>query len=261
MKIDLVKPPAKLLKLSGLLKKAKYRRQEQLSIAEGDKLIGEALAAGIPLHSAFFTKNAVDEHNHLLSKLQTTGIKVYHLSPSEMERMSPLKSPPGCLAIYRTDFAPIAKGGDLALGLYGISDPGNLGAILRSADWFGVSKVYLSESCAELHNPTAVRGSMGAVFRLSVETGVNLIDRIPELKKEGWRIITSITRGGECPRNIPGKKLLVMCDEQGRLPEEIDTLTDARFTIPRFGGGESLNVGAACGIILYALNKITEKSR
>jgi TrmH family RNA methyltransferase len=172
-----------------------------------------------------------------------------------MERISALKSPPGSLLIYRTDFEVPARESRIILGLNRVSDPGNLGSIIRTADWFGVSRVILSRQSAELHHPLTVRGSMGAVFRIPVSEEAELAEEAYRLKREGCKIAIAATRGGVRPGKLEGKIALFFSDEQGNLPEEIVRNAEVIFTIPRLGGGESLNLGVACGVILNEITK------
>ena len=241
------------IKLTASLKKKKYRRLESLSIAEGSKLAAEALKAGIPVHSVFFTAEAAEEHSGLVELIMQRQIAVFSCSPSDMVRMCWLKTPPGCLLVYKTDFQPPSREGGLLLGLYQISDPGNLGTIIRTADWFGAGKILLSEGSAELHNPAVVRGSMGSVFRIPVKAGVDLSSEAENLKRSGYKIAIAVTKGGKPPFALSNKSALIMGDEMGRLPAEIEGMADISITIPRRGGGDSLNLAAACSILLYVL--------
>ena len=249
----LTKPTLSNIKLVSSLKQGKYRRMYKLSIAEGIRLVEEALNASIPLHSAYVTSEVSDINPEIVERLLKKDCPVYHCAPSEMERISTLKTPPGCLLVYQTYFQPKEREGNLTLGLFRISDPGNLGSILRTADWFGVSKVLLSKESAELHHPGTVRGSMGAVFRLPVIAEVDLMEEINELVNQGYKLVVSQTRGGCKPFAVEGKILLILGDELGALPAEIAEAADFHFTIPRIGGGESLNLASACSILLYAL--------
>jgi TrmH family RNA methyltransferase len=251
---QLPKPTRAQSKLVTSLKHKKYRRLERFSTVEGSKLIEEAISAGVPLHSAYFTLESAQENADLVENLQRFDIEVFNCSPGEMERMSSLKTPPGCLLVYKTDFQPKTRKGNLILGLYQISDPGNLGTLIRSADWFGVSSILLSKDSAELHNPATVRGSMGAVFRIPVETEVDLGERIRFLKKSGWKIVLTVTRQGDPPIALSCQTVLVMSDEYGRLPAKIEEMADYRFTIPRKGEGESLNLAVAGSIVMYVLS-------
>jgi TrmH family RNA methyltransferase len=247
------KPPASLFKLALSLKQKKYRLAERLSTAEGDKLIREVLSAKIPLHSAFFTKDGVKDNHNLVKAIANAGIEIFSLAPSDMAKVSSLKTPPGVLVIFNTGYKPPERKGDITLGLFQISDPGNLGTILRTADWFGVAKVYLSDDSVEIFNPAVVRGSMGAIFRLPVETDIDLSVKVGELQNRGWKVAVAETRGGIIPSPRNGKTLLVLSDELGRLPAEIDKMADIHYTIPRIGRGESLNLASACSVILYAM--------
>ena len=248
-------PPKTLLKLAGLLSKKKSRRNESLSIAEGVKLVEEALSANIPLYSVFFTEDKLNEHPDLAKQVEGTGARVYPVGEAEMKKISTVKTPPGIVALYRTDFTPVSRNTGLIVALQGISDPGNLGTILRAADWFGAEKALLSEEAAELHHPAAVRGSMGAVFRLPVVENTDLVTELSGLKASGWKVAVAATRGGQNPRPLK-PAVLLLGDEQGRLPGELEALADVHFTIRKIGSGESLNLSAASSILLYEMSKV-----
>lgn len=252
---DLPKISRALASLIMSLKRKKYRRSEGLSTAEGIRLIEEALNADIPLHSAVFTLDAMENHPQLLTAIKDKGIEIFKTAPAEMERLSPLKSPPGCLVVYKTDYEPPAREGNLIVACHKISDPGNLGTVIRAADWFGVSKLILSDESAELHNPSTVRGSMGSVFRMPSESGIDLTARITELKSEGYKVAVALTRGGEKPAKTEGRTILVTGDEYGELPPELEEIADYCYTIPKRGQGESLNLAAAASILLYAMTE------
>lgn len=249
------KPSRALTSLVMSLKRKKYRQQEGLSTVEGIRLIEEALKENILLHSAFFTLEAVESCAEIIAALGKKGVEVYKVSPGEMERLSPLKTPPGLLIVYRTDFIPPEREGNVTSALYKISDPGNLGTIIRTSDWFGVTKVILSEESAELHHPSTVRGSMGSVFRMPVEQGVDLMQELANLHEAGYKIALGSTRGGQKPFRVNDDVVLVTGDEYGALPEEIEAMADYRLTIPQKGGGESLNLASAVSILLYAMTE------
>ncbi len=247
------KPSRATVKLAMSLKRKKYREIEKMSTIEGRKLIEEALNSSIPLYAAFFTIDAIRTNQDLVSKIASRNVKLYRVSPGEMERLSPLKSPPGCLAIYQSDFIIPVRRGNIITALYKISQPGNLGSVIRTADWFGVAKVILSDESAELHNPSTVRGSMGAVFRMPIERYDDFSEIILKLKEQNHKIALSVTRGGINPQPLPGKVVLVTGDEQGTLPQKVADLADVKFTIPKYGKGESLNLASAVSVILYAM--------
>ena len=249
------KPSRALISLVMSLKRKKYRLMEKLSIAEGSRLIEEALQENIPLHSAFFTLPAVESCAGSITAIMEKGGEVYKVSPGEMERLSPLKTPPGSLIVYRTDFTPPERKGKVSIALHKISDPGNLGTIIRTADWFGVTKVILSEESTELHNPSTVRGSMGSIFRMTVDRSVDFVQELANHKEAGYIIAMGVTRGGKNPFRLNEDVILVTGDEYGTIPEEIEAMADHRFTIPQQGGGESLNLASAVSILLYAMSE------
>jgi len=248
-------PPRSLIKLTMSLKGKKYRKEEKLSTAEGFRLIEEALNENIPLHSAYFTLDALKERPETAVKIKSQGIDVFKVSPGEMERLSPLKTPPGSMIVYRTNFTPPARKGNITTAIYKISDPGNLGTVIRTSDWFGVTKVILSTESAELFNPSTVRGSMGSIFRMPVDAEADLISELAGLKEAGYKIAVALTRGGQKPFRIKDDVVLVTGDEYGELPEEIVEMANYKLTIPQKGGGESLNLASAVSILLYAISE------
>ena len=146
------------------------RSENGLFVAEGRKMVGEALAAGADIERIYLTG---EEGAGGVDEAVRCGI-VERVSDSEMERMSHLKTPSDMLAVIRmpADGGEAAfPAGELSLCLDGVQDPGNLGTIIRIADWFGIGRVFCSPDSADCYNPKAVQATMGALFRVSVGYG------------------------------------------------------------------------------------------
>lgn len=222
----------------------RVRDEEQLFIAEGAKLVEEIQNSTLRIRHIYTTRKDI------------ASDRVEYIEKKDMERISQLKTATDCLAVveqpqYRLDINPKA----LILALDGVQNPGNLGTILRLADWFGVEDVICSKECADCYNPKVVQATMGAILRVRVHYVDNLVALLREAQGLGMPIYGTLLDG----ENIYSKKLenrgvIVMGNEGRGLSEECrECLTD-RLYIPPYPAdaptSESLNVAMATGIIL-----------
>jgi len=178
-----------------------------------------------------------------------------------MARISQLSTPSPVLAVVaRPEPAGLALPRSLCLGLDGIRDPGNLGTILRIADWFGVETVFASDDCVDLFNPKVIQASMGSVFRVRVVTA-DLVDIARRFREAGMRVYGTFLDGKNLyQEDLVPEGLILMGNEANGIRPEVAAEADARLLIPSFGrsaretgagtGAESLNVAAATAITL-----------
>ena len=170
-----------------------------------------------------------------------------------MARISQLSTPSPVLAVVRRPAAqdPPRPSG-LCLALDGVRDPGNLGTILRIADWFGVETVYVSADCVELFNPKVIQASMGSVFRVrAVPAELPALAR--RFREAGLPVYGTFLDGRDLYREqLSREGLVVMGNEASGIRPELAAEVDARLLIPAFGhsGAESLNVAAATAVTL-----------
>ena len=167
----------------------------------------------------------------------------------ELDKISALSSSHHVLAIFKkAAYAdPVVKG-KLTLVLDTIQDPGNLGTIIRIADWFGVTDIVCSIDCVELYNPKVVQSTMGSLGRVNVvyENVVNWLHQHSDT-----RSIAAALNGRNAKTFTPLKEaILVIGNESKGISAEILEMTDEKITIPKIGGAESLNAAVATGIIL-----------
>ncbi|NEN23355.1 RNA methyltransferase [Cryomorpha ignava] len=184
--------------------------------------------------------------------------RAFHTSPKELAMISSLKTPNKILAVCNQGLPFDSKRarvfGQLdfsksIIALDEISDPGNLGTILRLADWFGIKQIVCAPGSVDVFNPKVVQATMGAIFRVNVQTMplVDLIDSAPSEMKayladmEGENLYTA---------EVSSPFILVMGSEGHGVSAEIRKLVPSVISIPQFGGGESLNVAVSTGIIL-----------
>lgn len=170
----------------------------------------------------------------------------------QMEQMSGQDTPPGILAVVEVPQPRAIKEEGMILALDGIANPGNMGTIIRTAEWFGMSQIICSEDCVELWNPKVIQATMGSIFRMNV-TSVNLASYLDEAKKSGKAIYGALLDG----ENIFSKErwddgVIVIGSESHGIRSEILPYITHPITIPRAKGSitESLNASMAAGIIM-----------
>ena len=178
---------------------------------------------------------------------------IMEVSPDELEKISQLTTPNQVLAVVEKvkwkDEAEVK--GAISLVLDTIQDPGNMGTIIRLADWFGVKNIFCSMDCADIYNPKVVQSSMGSISRVRVE----YTDILSFLKTyAGVRIYAAVLDGRDITKMEKiNEGLIVIGNESKGINEEILKLANVLITIPGKGKAESLNAGVATGIILSHL--------
>jgi len=164
-----------------------------------------------------------------------------------------LTSPPPVLAVVeqkRSHSAELAAG--LCLALDSVRDPGNMGTIIRLADWFGVKTIYCSADCVEVYNPKVVQASMGSVFRINIVV-CDLLELCSRFKAASRKIYGTFLDGSNIYQSdLEDNALIVMGNESNGISLAVRNQVDARVLIPSFGGSkaESLNVGVATAVVL-----------
>lgn len=230
----------------------KFRQKEGKFIAEGKRLINEAIESNFiceqVIVTELFSKNEKDLIKYIIDK----KIKVSVIGAKDFQKISSTKNSQCIAGIFKISKPKIEYDKEkFIVALENISDPGNLGTILRSCDWFGIKSVILSNDCAELYNPKVVRASMGAVFNIKIVENIDLIGEIHELKNNGFTINVADMNGIDYTQaDWNRKSLIVFCNEANGPTKELINLCDTKITIPKKGKIDSLNVSAAAAVIL-----------
>ncbi|MBN8687831.1 MAG: RNA methyltransferase [Chitinophagales bacterium] len=224
----------------------KFRDQSGCFIAEGPKIVQELLEAGL-VKEVYGLQEWIMENSQLL-----TGIESHEITEQELEKISQVKTPNKVLALLNQFSAQEPEvTNKLILALCGIQDPGNLGTIIRIADWFGVEQVVCSEDTVDVYNPKVVQSTMGSIARVKV-LYKNLEDWLDSLTET--TVYATVLEGADI-RTIkkPVKGIILVGNESQGIPESLLAKANMRITIPRKGGAESLNAGVATGIVLSHL--------
>ena len=233
------------IKLIRSLQHKKFRDELGLFVAEGQKCIDE-LKKGFELVMEVTPENATE---------------------AEIAQMSGLKTPQGVIAVFKKKIINQKSqitNGELTLALDGIQDPGNLGTIIRTCDWFGVKNIICSNDTADCYNPKVVQATMGALTRVQL-TYTDLVPFLQEAKEKGANIIGTLLDGKNMYDQLsalrsPLTTLLVMGNEGNGISQAVRELITHPIRIPSYPPqaetSESLNVAIATAIVLAEFRRL-----
>jgi TrmH family RNA methyltransferase len=224
------------------LREKKNREALGLFVVEGEKVVAELIAANFPFSEIYGTP-------------AWTGYKTHGLTPEEMARASHFPTPSSVLAvgaITRTALAPSDLNRGLTLALDGVQDAGNVGTLLRLADWFALDRVVLSPDCADLFSQKVINASMGSFVRVRAYTA----ELATALVGLSVPVLGCDLTGDDVHELPPLRDAVIVIGSEGRgLSPAVAALITRRVTIPRYGAAESLNAGVAAAIVCDNLRR------
>lgn len=233
------------------LKTKKYRSQQKLFLVEGEKLVEEALKSHIPVKAIV----ALDSWWQAQPR-KLEGITCLTASPQQIKQLSLMVTPPPVVAVvhipnYQLNIKELQQ--KITLALENIQDPGNLGTIIRIADWYGIDHVICSHESVEAFNPKVIQSSMGSIFRVKVHYN-NLIQFCKETGALQIPLVGTFLEGENMyTARLPASGVLVMGNESKGISDELAKLIEKRVTIPSINASqvhaESLNVAMATAIV------------
>jgi len=248
---------SKLKELSGY-KLQKNCDEQSVFVVEGVKLCDEALAAKLPVKAICATNLWLTEHPNL-----PLDAEVIEVDENALERLSSLRTPNEVWMLLPRPFTvPIAERIPLILALDHLQDPGNMGTIIRTADWFGIRRIVCSEGTVSCYNPKVVQSTMGSLFRTEI-----IYTDLPSFLSEcGMPVYGALLDGEDIwadshPLHLqPGGSVLVIGNESRGITPEVQRHVTHRVMIPNLGGtAESLNASVACAILIAELMRGVEK--
>lgn len=226
----------------------KFRQRHSAFVAEGPKLLGELLPYSTPLYVAA-TETWLEENRHLVEHVAEVDV----ISEAELERVSLLRTPQSVLAVMPIVENKLKKEclrSGLTLALDGVQDPGNLGTIVRIANWFGIQRVICSEGTADVYNPKCIQACMGALAHVQVHY-CHLPELLQSVNVPLFGTFLDGTNIYEEPLSEDG--IIIMGNEGNGVSQEVAQLVSRRLFVPNYPIGslttESLNVGVATGIV------------
>lgn len=224
------------------------RRKTKCFLIEGERIVRDAIKNGADVQYVILCENTprIEAINN---------IKTYEMPKKLFDTLKCTVNSQGIMAVVKytesdLDNADLDSGG-CYLYLDCVTDPGNMGTILRTADAFGVSGVILSEGCVDVYNPKVLRSTMSGIFNIKLYFDDGRA--VEMLKQCGYNVFGTFLDGKciDTETDYGEKHVIVMGNEANGISDKIEELCDKKIKIPMTGGAESLNVSVACGIILY----------
>ncbi len=233
-------------KLIKSLHDKKGRKESGFFLAEGEKSSVELLNSDFEIEYAIFTEYFYNKYSELVEK----NITNYNIvSQEEIEKNGTLESNNSALIIAKQKIssAPAPKNNEIILALDEIKDPGNLGTIVRIADWYGIKNIIASENTTDFYNPKTISASKGSFARINVFY-INLEEYLPKTKLP---ILGAFLGGKDVHTyNFPKSGILLMGNESNGINKNLEKFVTEKITIPSYGKAESLNVAIATAVIL-----------
>ncbi|MBL0126775.1 MAG: RNA methyltransferase [Flavobacteriales bacterium] len=225
------------------LHQRKYRDQEGAFLVQGPKLVEDLLATDFIIREIHATEEAAQRSNDARTQVWPDHV---------LERMGTLESGNQVIAVVERPKVGVIDrldADEFVIALDGIADPGNLGTILRIADWFGVKRIVCSADAVDEFNPKCVQASMGSIFRVAVHRG-DLPKELGRLRAEGARLDLA-SMEGESVFNVPLPRpaILILGSESHGPSDAVRALKPRMISVPRYGAAESLNVAMAASAL------------
>jgi TrmH family RNA methyltransferase len=247
------------------LRQKKVREVEKKFIVEGWRPLKDALNSGFRMEYVALTAQlaANPDHQAIIAELGSRKVELKELNEIELRQVSDTVHAQGVIALVEQKQHSLDKilSGKKGLFVYAdhISDPGNVGSIVRTCDWFGVDALLLSEGCVELYNEKVVRSTSGSIFHIPVIEHVIASDLLPRLKALGFWVVATAgdSKSGYLDVHYGEKNVIAFGSEASGVSKEVRQLSDEVVKIPQRGRAESLNVGVACGIVLSHISNMT----
>ncbi|MCO6496946.1 MAG: RNA methyltransferase [Chitinophagaceae bacterium] len=227
----------------------KFRNSSGSFIAETPKVVEEFLRSSLKVEHVYTTEQWTGLHN---TNKELSHFPITVIPQSDLEKISQLKTPHDILAVMKIPEPPLPKTvkGRFSLALDGVQDPGNLGTIIRIADWFGIENIFCGRDTADAYNPKVVQATMGSLAHVNV----HYVDLETFLPGTGIEVIATVLDGESLYETTKSKEgIVVIGNESAGIREPVLKLAKKRLTIPRIGKAESLNAGVAAAIVLSHL--------
>ena len=226
-------------------------------IVEGIKSIYDFLSSGYRFQGIYFTPQYAEKLKNIPANIQ-----LFEVNNAEISKISTLQTPQGILAVLHLPQnvlpPPSNFKGSFTLVLDDVQDPGNVGTLIRTADWFGIRRMICSEGTADVFNPKTVQATMGSLARVTV----HYTDLPTFLEKQEIPIFGAFLHGEDLYEAMPGDEgFLVLGNEGKGISAEVEKWVNRRLTIPGDGKAESLNVAVSGAIFCSELFRKAGKNK
>lgn len=237
------------------LKQKKYRKEYGEFVIDGIKGVEEALKSNSEVLAVIVEGNRRDEAEfaRLIKLAEDQEAEILFIGRKDIVGLKNTETFPGVQAIVQMEDKNLREehiSGPIIV-LDRVADPGNLGTIIRTADWFGIKNIILSEGCVDLYNDKVVRSTMGSFFRLNIFQSERIVKDLEFLKGRDYQMTGLVLGGEELPDQLPSKKsVYIFGSESHGISEEVKDLLDKSLEIVGKGGAESLNVAISAAICI-----------
>lgn len=233
----------------------KYREEYSEFVIEGIKIVKEALAEKVNLKSIYINEQNKEEILREIPEIEKMNTSI--VENSVFCDISDVVNPQGIIAIVeKASSNKISYDEKLFLILDGISDPGNMGTIIRTADSLNMKQIIVSKNTLDIYNPKVVRSTMGAIFRVNVIYVEDLVKEVENLKSRGIKVYSTDLRTDKSIYSINYENsAIVIGNESNGVSREVLDASSDRIKIPMNGKTESLNAAVATSIVLYEANR------
>jgi len=247
---------SKQIKLLTSLKIRKFREKHRKFLIEGFHLVKECLESSFTIERLVLRRGV---NLNLTGIENLSGVPIDFVPSATFKRLSETVNSPGVIGVVNMPAEASKVEGNLLLALEGISDPGNLGTILRTAYWFDVRTVILTKDSVDLFNSKVIRSSQGSLFHIGVKRVAELTPELEKLKENGFEVVLFSPRANLFLNDLsqPGKYVAVLGNESKGISRELLEGNFSVVSIRGFSRCESLNVSVSCGIILNHLKQLT----
>ncbi|UCF62832.1 MAG: RNA methyltransferase [bacterium] len=245
----------------------KYRDHWGLFIAEGKRICREALQSNWEIVAAFRSDDFQNDPDFetISEQINRKALRLQIINTNQFKKLSDTESPQGILLVLKKPFSfpkteDIIKNLRMLVLLDGVRDPGNMGTIIRNADWFGIQTIITSPDSVEVYNPKVVRASMGSIFRVNCHESKNIEVTIKQLKKNKISIVGSSPLASlELEDHRPAFPVaIILGGEATGISSNLHPLVDIQVHIKQFGHAESLNVAVASGILMNYYSRLAK---
>lgn len=231
------------------LSQQKYRKEYNVFIAEGDKIAREWLESGHQVQMIVSLHGWAEQYERLIKNHPEASVHI--VNEQELESVSTLQTPNQVLlVVHKPAEEPLKATKGWWIALDDIQDPGNMGTIIRIADWFGVENLVCSPHSADVYNPKVVQAAMGGHLRVNIH-----IQDLHSFFQEATLPVITATLNGQNVHEMPAltEGIIVIGNESKGISAGIIARADHKVTIPKRGGAESLNAGVSAGILCALL--------
>lgn len=238
----------------------KKRKSEKKFIAEGTRSVLEGIKSDYHCEE-IFVAGSNEEIEKILEIARKKKIKITEVKSTQLKKITNTIHPQNVAALFRIEETNF-RYDDFLLVLDRISDPGNLGTIIRTADWFGIKNILIGCDSVDIFNPKVLRSTMGSIFHVNYKCVKNLADELKKMKEKNYRILLADLSGKspeELEKTDEKKIALILSNEAHGVSGKVKSVADEKVAIPKFGDAESLNVSVAGGILIYEILKKIKK--